>query len=51
MINSTALKPDHSPPLGAPIIDVEPAQIHILHQVAPIVEVATRWIKPFRPLE
>ena len=27
---------------GAPTIDVEPAQIHILHQEAPIAEVATR---------
>ena len=38
-----------SPP-GAPTIDVEPAPIHIRRQVAPIAEVATRWIKCFTPI-
>ena len=51
MVNSTILKPDLSHPLGAPTIDVEPAQTRILRQVAPIAVVVTRSIKPFRPNE
>ena len=38
-------------PQGAPTIDGEPAQIHILPQEAPIVEVATRWMKYFTLIE